>query len=663
MRQKTALLATLLFAHTATAAAAETVVVLPDTVVTATRTPRPVTGIPAGITVIDRQTIDASGATTLGDILATVPGLRVSPSGGAGGQSSVFMRGTNSSHVLVLRDGMPINDPAEATGAFNFGVSTLSDIERIEIVRGPMAAVYGSGALGGVINLISRRGAEGAPRLELDLSGGYPAAVVGSALASGVVGAFDYAVVAESQSRRGFDTTPQRMSAINTNTPQGFRDRIFTANLGFTPVDGTRLSLFLRGSQTYFGFNSLGSPTFDTANSSGTVGSLLGRIGATSKLFGGTYETSLFLGRLQENRKYFEALDPRDPNLTAQDNRYHAYRTDLQWNNTVHLNDLVPSSVLTATDLTLGYQHTVDTINVKVNDSFGGFPFSQAAKATSTADAGYAGVTTTAWQHLTVTGQVRQDWIGVNTPTTWRLGAVLEVPPLHTAFKAAYGTSFRAPSLFQRFGIDSFGTVGNPNLRPESAEGWEIGFTTKLPLFEREDALTFGATLFNQQVRDLIVGVFRPVATSLNVNSARIQGIEAEFSLRPATWLTLRGSYTFTDATATGQSAATGTALLRRPRHAASGEATVTPMEGLRVTAQLIYTGPSHDFLYANSGNSAGFGVGQQGLIANMTAAYDVTPKVRLHVAGTNLFNSRFEPVNGFQMPGTTVLAGVRLRW
>ncbi|MSP00512.1 MAG: TonB-dependent receptor [Acetobacteraceae bacterium] len=659
MRSKLALLAMILLAQNATA---QPVVILPDTVVTATRNPLPVTNIPAGVTAIDRQAIQSSGATTLADVLATVPGLHVSPSGGPGGQASVFMRGTNSGHVLVLRDGMPINDASEVSGAFNFGVDTLSDIERIEVVRGPMAALYGSGAVGGVVNLISRRGTEGAPRLEMDLSGGYPETIVGSAFAGGTIGPFDYAVTAESQSKRGFDSTPQRMR-VYTGTPQGFRDRIATVNLGYTPVDGTRLSLFLRARQTLFGFNSLGSPTFDTANSSGQTASLMGRIGGTSRLFGGAYETGLFLGRTQDNRRYLQVLNLADPNLTAQDNRYHAYRTDLQWNNTVHLNDLFPSDHLTATDLTFGYQHTIDTINVKVNDSFSGFPFRQAARASMTTDAGHAGLTTTFRKHLIMTAQVRQDWVGGNTPTTWRVGSVLDVPLLRTSFKAAYGTSFRAPSLFQRFGIDSFSTIGNPALKPESAEGWELGFTTKLPVLGREDAVTFGATFFSQQVRDLIVGVFVPVATSVNLGSARIQGVEAEITLRPAAWLTLHGSYTFTDATAVGQSAATGSALLRRPRHAAEADLTVMPMPGLRIVSQLIYTGPAHDFLYGNSGSGIGFGVGQQGLVANMTAAYDVTPKVQLHLDGTNIFNSRFEPVNGFQMPGTTVLAGVRMRW
>src|ERR1700722_3062220 len=147
--------------------------------------------------------------------------------------------------------------------------------------------------------------------------------------------------------------------------------------------------------------------------------------------------------------------------------------------------------MLTRSDLTFGYEHTVDTINVRVNDAFGGFPFTQNARASMTTDAGYAGITTTAWKRLILTGQVRQDWVVGNTPTTWRLGAVVLVPEIRTSFKAAYGTSFRAPSLFERFGVDSTGTVGNPTLKPERAQGWETGFTTTVPMMGRDDAVSF----------------------------------------------------------------------------------------------------------------------------------------------------------------------------
>ena len=135
-----------------------------------------------------------------------------------------------------------------------------------------------------------------------------------------------------------------------------------TLNLGYTPVDGTRLSLFLRARRAVFGFNALGKPTFDNTNSTGRDEQLMGRIGVTSKLFGGTYETSAFLGRLQQDRHYTEALNPLDPNLQSNDSRYHTYRTDLQWNNTVHLGDLMDVPTLSATDLTFGYEHIADTV-------------------------------------------------------------------------------------------------------------------------------------------------------------------------------------------------------------------------------------------------------------------------------------------------------------
>jgi vitamin B12 transporter len=654
MRKIIALLATTICAP---ALAADPTTQLPDLVVTATRVPTPVRDIPAGVTVIDRAAIEAGGFNTLVDAMAAVPGLRISPSGGPGGQASVFIRGTNSNHVLVLRDGMPINDPSEANGAFNFGVETLSDIERIEVIRGPMAALYGSGAIGGVINLISRRGTEPGSHVVMDLSGGYPAQVRGAVSATGTEGPFDYALTAESQSQRGFDSNPQRMHSY-TGTPQGFRDRVGTFNVGYSPVEGTRISLFLRARQALFGFNALGTPTFDTANSSGTADSLLGRIGMTSTLFGGTLETSLVLGRQQDDRHYVEPLAAADPNQAATDSRYHSRRTDLQWNNTLHLNRFIRSEALSATSLTFGYQHLADSITLRVKDSFFGFPFAQDARASMTNDAVHAGLQTTLWDRLTVTGQIRQDWVADNAPLTWRLGAVLDTPELATRFKTAYGTTFRAPSLFDRFGVDSFGYVGNPSLKPESAQGWEAGFATTLPAFGRLDFITLGTTYFNQQVQNLIVAVFSPVNTAVNVGSAHVQGFETEISLHPAAWLTFRISHTFTDA----QNADNNSRLLRRPQHSGSVDATISPLPGLRIVPALTYTGAFRDALSDNDGNFLGNGTNHHGLIGDLTMSYDVTPRVQLYTTGRNIFGSRFESVNGFQTPGTSVIAGVRLK-
>ena len=656
MRSRAALLATIYCLPALAAEPNAAAPALPEIVVTATRVPTPVLDIPAGVSVIDRQAIEANDYETLTQALANIPGVRVSSSGGPGGQASVFVRGTNSNHVLVLRDGMPINDPAEVTNAFNFGVDTLADIERIEVIRGPMAAIYGSGAIGGVINLISRRGTDPGFHLSGDLAGGYPEAVRGSVLASGVEGPVDYALSAESQSRRGYDAIPQRMS-IYTGKPQGFRDRIATLNLGYTPVEGTRLSLFLRARQSLFKFNQLGFPTYDAANSSGEAASLLGRVGVTSHLFGGSLETGLFVGRLQDDRRYLEPFDLRDPNQATVDDRYHAYRTDLQWNNTVHLNDFFSSSVLSATDLTFGYEHIDDRAKIRVNTTSFGLPFRQSTNATMTTDGVYSGLQTTLWQRLTLTGQIRQDWVEANAPTTWRVGSVLDVAEIATHFKAAYGTAFRTPSLFDRFGVDNFGYVGNPNLKPERAQGWEVGFTSDIPGFGQSNLMSVGATYFNQQVQNLITTVFTPVTTAVNVGSAHVQGVETELSVRPTRWATLRATWTFTDA----QNADNGSRLLRRPQHTGSVNALLTPVAGLTVAPELLYTGAFRDYLYDNGGFGVGNGTSQHGLIANLTVTYDVTPRIQLYANGRNLFYSRFEAVNGYQIPGPTALAGVRL--
>ena len=220
------------------AAAQETT--LPESVITATRVPTKIERVPAGVTVIDRATIQSRGYNSLVDALSAVPGLRVVQSGGDGSNASVFTRGTNSNATLVLRDGVPINDPSDPGGAFNFGVDPLGDIERIEVVRGPMSGVYGAGAIGGVINIITRR-ASATPQASVDLAAGLPASGRAIGSLTGTTGKFDYSIQAQGQGERGFDNTPQRMSVYNGER-DGYSGGLAAAELGFTPISRTSLS-------------------------------------------------------------------------------------------------------------------------------------------------------------------------------------------------------------------------------------------------------------------------------------------------------------------------------------------------------------------------------------------------------------------------------------
>lgn len=627
---------------------------LDEVVVTATRVPTLAERIPAGVSVVDRATIEARGYTTLTEALSAIPGLRVVQSGPQGQVASVFIRGTNSNHVLVLRDGLQVNDPSDPGNAFNFGVDTLEDLERIEVIRGPASGIYGSGAIGGVINLVTRKG-EGPTRFVVEGAGGYPRTVLGRAAASGSAGRWDYSLSAESRSDVGFDVTPRRLRTVYTGERDGFRTQLGTLNLGFTPVDGTRLSVLLRARTTKFGYDSVG--TFDDPNLTGLDENLYGRVGGTSELFGGRWQTSLFLGRNQTDRRFTNLLDAGDPSQASGRSTYQGRRSDVQWNNTVRLPDTPATS---EGAVTFGYQHINDVARVSVDTRSFGFPFRQSLAAHADTDAGYVGAQALFLRKLTLTAQGREEATTLaNDRFTWRVGGVLAVPEAWSRIKLAYGTAFRAPALFDRYGVDSFGYRGNPALRPERSQGYEAGVSTDLPLAGRPDWATVSVTYFDNQIRDLIQAVFSPVSTSVNIARASARGIETAVTLRPLRWLEADISYTYTDT----RDRSTGARLLRRPLNAASLNVRATPLPGLTIAPELTYTGEFQDFITADNGQSLGIGRARSGLVANLNVTYQVIPSLALFAYAKNLGGSRFEPANGFQIGGTSVLVGTRVRF
>src|SRR3984893_11720191 len=145
--------------------------VLPETVISATALPTPSEQVASSVTVITEEQIQRDQRRTLPDLLATVPGLNVIQTGGPGGQTSLFMRGTNADHVKVLIDGIEVNDPSQPKRQFDFGPLTTDDIERVEILRGPQSGLYGADAIGGVINIITKSG-QGPAQWQASAEGG-----------------------------------------------------------------------------------------------------------------------------------------------------------------------------------------------------------------------------------------------------------------------------------------------------------------------------------------------------------------------------------------------------------------------------------------------------------------------------------------------------------
>jgi len=507
---------------------------LPETIVTATRVPTPLERVPASITIITRQQIEERGHATLGEALSAVPGLRIAPLGGPGQQASVFLRGNSSRSVLVLLDGVPVNDPSEANGAFNFGNDLLFDVERIEVLRGPASSLYGSAALGGVVNLVTRRAAPRPFAPYGELAAGTQGTVRGGLGATGTLGAFDYLASANGITTDGFNATARRFR--NTlNERDGLQAGALALRLGWTPAEGTRVEGTLRYRQNRFGLDSVPR---DDPNYTGDDRRLFGQLRAETRLLDGLWTTGFRVAFTQDRRAYLNLPDAQSAATTRDD--YNGERLTFDWGNTLRLPAL---GFATDGALNFGVTHARE----QVFSLAGNTPFQTRVNASQETNAGHIALQYRLWNRLDVTAGLRHDAVGSFAgATTWRAGVVYNLPELGVRLRASGGSGFNAPSLFQRFGTIGTFFRGNPNLRPERSLGYELGVELDLPLFGRPDFATLGATWFQSRVENLII--FRGSSLA-NVDRANLEGVELTLAVRPAPWLTTEFAWTITDAT------------------------------------------------------------------------------------------------------------------
>lgn len=636
-------------------ATAQTPSQLPDQVVTATRVPTSLERLPAAVTVIDRATIEQRGYTTLNEALAAVPGITVVPAGGAGQQTSVFMRGSNSRHVLVLLDGQPLSDPSEPNAAFNFGDDSLADIERIEVVRGPASVYYGSGAIGGVINLITRR----APRDRAfapfgEVAAGTGRTVQGYAGAGGTVGRFDYIATAQAASTRGSNATADRIFPSN-GEKDGGRLAGFTSRLGYAPTDTTRVELLARRREAHIGLDDRPFGTgFDDPNYGGLNTRTTLRLSGETVLLDGLWTTGLAAGYGLDDRKFTNRPDTLNSADTT--DLYRGERHTYEWSNTLRPLGFGPVS---EPAIIFGIQRNEEQV-----DSQSGSPgFLTVTNADVGSTGFYLGGQARLFSLLDVTAGVRREEDeNFGADTTWNLGGVLAVPGLPMPFRlrAAAGTSFKAPSLFQRFGRIGTFFQGNPNLRPEKATSWEAGAETDLAAFG--GTATLSVTYFESRIKDLIQ--FNAAFDTLeNRERAETSGVELTLTMRPAPWLDAVASYTWLDA----RDRDTNQRLARRPAHSGSFTANIRPIEKLTIAPEVIYAGNHREGAFAtylDDSSSLSSPANTKGAtLFNLTVTYAVQEGLALFLRGRNLTDRDYEPANSYQITGRTVLAGVRANW
>ena len=641
------------------------------TVVSPTTNPTPSETTASSVTVITASDIEARQFRTVPDALAAAPGLNVVQTGGPGGQTSVFIRGTNSNHVKVLIDGVDASDPSNPNASFDFGQLLTGDIERIEILRGPQSGLYGSDAIGGVISITTKSGS-GPPKLTLSTEGGSFGTFNQHAGLSGSQGDFNYAFNVQHFQSTSTPVTPTYDLAPGEQRNNDYYDNwTYSTKLGAKLSDTVTVNLVGRYTDSNLHFTGDDFENFFPTSFAEPIQSMqkdhqfFGRgevvwapTTAFTNYFGVNYTNSRswnFDPNAFDNFLTSPVVTPQSVNLGTRVK--YDYRGELQ---------VAPGQkiVVGAED----QNETLRTNSSNVEDFGTGDATFFETSAERRNDAGWLELQNEITQRFFIVSNIRYDANeDFGDHVTWRVAPVYIVPGTETKLKATYGTGFKAPSLDQQY-VNFFPDfLANPNLKPEESKGWDVGFEQPLA----NDRIRFGSTYFRNDINNLITTVdttMPGVVTLGNVNTASTFGAENFAAWQVSKDLNLRADYTYTVAKADSVNAActsppcSGQQLLRRPKNKASLTANWQATSRLSVSGTLLYVGPWWDI-----GRQAvppdGFSpyIKAPGFTTvNLAVNYAWTDNMTVFGRIDNLFNKYYEDPAGFVRPGFGAFGGIK---
>ena len=587
-------------------AAPAPVATLPEVVVTATRVLQPLTDLVADVTIVDRGQIQRSGAAGLGDVLARLPGIEMARNGGLGGITSVFLRGAETRFTAVFIDGVRVD--SQGTGGASWDVIPLSQVDRIEVLRGPAGAVYGSDAIGGVIQIFTRKG-EGPPSPYVGLSLGTYGTTKAEAGVSGSQGSWDYSLGLVRQESKGFNVMQSRNS-----DDDGYTSESLAARVGLELNAAHRLDLSVLSSQLNAQYDSqFGAINVDDR----TLKKLQTSALSWRAQWSADYSSTVSVNRSQDRYETLPSPDLTVTNMTGYlfQNEYRRQGHVLTWTLERRDNEL-SNSETTPRDsshfqnaLALGYGLSGSGHSVQLN--------------------------------------LRHDIDSVFGPqTTGALGYGYALTP-NWRVKAAAGTAFRAPTLYQRFS-----PYGAADLLPETGRNLDLG------LNYAEGPRAFGLTVYQNNVSNLIQYEGNTGTCPANDPLDPFGGCYANTAKARYQGMTLTWRYLIGNVTLSGsldlqdpRDSVTGKLLARRAQQ--HGKlAAETRVRGWAVGAELQASG----LRYNNAGNTTELpGYALLGLRAESQVAKNWTLLVRLD----NATDAKYELAQGYASAGRSLYAGL----
>ncbi|MBF0587121.1 TonB-dependent receptor [Prosthecochloris sp. N3] len=607
-----------------------------EVVVTATKTLNSVSDAGgSSVTVITEEEIERSGQQTVEEVIKGATGINVVSNGGIGANSSVFIRGADSKYTLLLVDGVPMNDPTGIGRAANFSHLTVDNIERIEIVRGPVSTLYGNAAAG-AINVITKKGT-GSPEVHMGAEGGSYGTWKVYGGARGAENGFDYSMNVSRLETDGFSSANADNDGIphagNTSEDDGYENTTGSVSLGYQFNENVRLEGAVRYTDSSVETDDwLWAYAGDRADAD------------PAGLKENHTDTEQLSGRIALQANFQPVLSTVYYNFS--DHRRERY------NNEGDFTGFSDGELYE-----VGIQQDVSVSEHNVFSAGLSYSFETYQDDALSADAGMLSFfAQDQWEinGLKLVGVIRyDDHDTFGDRTTWRVAPSYKVD--ETTLKASYGTGFRVPGLYELYGPSVFYggieyPVGNPDLEPETSKGWDIGIEQKIA-----DRIRSGVTYFRTDFEDQIIygnGYEQADGTT------EIQGVETFIEWAASDEVFLAADYTWTETEDPD-----GNELERRPRHKFGLTGSWDVTDKARLAANMQWVGDRKASSRSKDKDGNPVGELDSYVLVNLTGSYQVTENIELYGRVDNLLDEFYEEAWSYATPGLSAYGGIRLTY
>lgn len=610
-----------------------------EVVVTANRVETSLKEVASSVTIITREELAKTGRSRVFDALEDALGLSTTQNGPPGSQATVFIRGANSEHTLVMIDGTEINDPITPTRSFDMSLLLVENIDRIEILRGPQSTLFGSDAMGGVINIITRQSL-GRPKFFLSGYGGSYGTYSGNAEVSGSTSVVRYSAAAALLDTDGF-------SAASTNyegneEADGHRNLTLSGRIGFDLSANLSLDFFARRIDTETDLDNSGGDYGDDPNSVQSYDSLFMMGQARGRFLRNRWEQKLQVSVVDYDRTSSNPVDESNP-FFSEESEFKSKLWKVDWQNSLYLHE--------TNTLTFGVEHQREQGEswYRSEGMFG--PYESVFPLEKAHNTGiYIQDQLRIAEQFFLTAGIRYDSHSqTESSTTYRIAPAYVIEHTGTKLKATLGTGFKAPSLYQLYAPPTyFGPIGNENLKPEKSTAWDAG----IEQYFLNNTLLLGFTYFANDFEDLIDYDF--TQGYINIRKATTKGAEITLFARPIPILSFLVTYTRTEA----KNTETDESLLRRPKDKFTARLDWGFLERANIHISMIYVGEREDLFWQDWTPTPV--TLESYMLLNAAGFYDLFESLQLFLRLDNILNADYETIKGYGTAGFSVYGGVK---